>query len=280
MNILDAHAEQEFVKIVSSISKTPMSWGGWYALHIKFHDIDEGDVPDCLIWSKSILSSYLKDVEGRAFFCHGQYINVLCKNVPFDVLEQTGRQICDLIFHESEIVSEYHVYDLGRYGQEFYMKSGMCDERDMHVYTDYPVSSPMHHIHEERFHDEEKKSVDLQDCALTRVLLVEDDPVTRWMVRNTLKQECEFATATCANKAYNAYASFQPDLVFLDINLPDQNGTSVLKWIIHHDPGASVVMFSSNNHLDMITETLNAGACGFVAKPFLRKDLLHYVYNA
>ncbi|HOO82434.1 MAG TPA: response regulator [Alphaproteobacteria bacterium] len=80
-----------------------------------------------------------------------------------------------------------------------------------------------------------------QKPGAVRVLLVEDDPVTRWMVRSALKKECEFVTAQSANNAFGLYASYQPDVVFLDIDLPDGNGHDVLKWIMRNDPGACVV---------------------------------------
>ena len=111
----------------------------------------------------------------------------------------------------------------------------------------------------------------------TKVLLVEDDPVTRWIVRKSLKNECVFATAPTANQAFQVFSSFQPDLVFLDIDLPDQNGRKVLEWIMRHDPGTSVVMFSSNNNLENISDTLENGACGFIAKPFIKEDFIHYI---
>ena len=110
-----------------------------------------------------------------------------------------------------------------------------------------------------------------------RVLLIEDDPVTRWIVRKSLRHACRFATAPTASQAYAMFQSFQPDIVFLDINLPDQSGRAVLEWILRNDPGVRVIMFSSNDNLDNIAQTLEKGASGFIAKPFLKEELLHYV---
>jgi len=73
------------------------------------------------------------------------------------------------------------------------------------------------------------------------------------------------------------YMTYQPDVVFLDINLPDKNGYEVLQWIMRNDPGANVVMFSSNDHMDNITDALDAGASGFIGKPFIKKQLLDYI---
>ena len=109
------------------------------------------------------------------------------------------------------------------------------------------------------------------------VLLVEDDPVTRWLVRNALKENCDLATAPTANKAFSMYSSYQPDIVFLDVNLPDKNGYEVLNWVMRNDPGANVVMFSSQDSMDNITQALECGARGFIGKPFVKEQLLGYV---
>lgn len=119
----------------------------------------------------------------------------------------------------------------------------------------------------------------LSEKEQTKVLLVEDDPVTRWMVRTGLKEECLFATANHVQQAMDLYVSFEPDLVFLDIQLPDGSGYDVLDWIMWHDLHAYVVMFSSYNDLDNIMKAFENGASGFVAKPFIKETLLHYIYS-
>lgn len=110
-----------------------------------------------------------------------------------------------------------------------------------------------------------------------RVLLVEDDPVTRWMVRSALKDECRLATAPTANQAFTVCQTYRPDVVFLDMNLPDKNGTEVLKWIMRNDPGVCVVVFSGCGDMHVISGALENGARGFIPKPFEKKNFLHYI---
>ena len=117
------------------------------------------------------------------------------------------------------------------------------------------------------------------DTEQIKVLLVEDDPVTRWMVRTGLKEECVFATANHVQQAMDLYVSYAPHIVFLDIQLPDGSGYEVLDWIMWHDPEAYVVMFSSHNDLDNIMKAFESGANGFIAKPFLKDTLLHYIHS-
>lgn len=281
MDIQYINAEQEFMDVMSSIAKNPESWGGWTGLHIVFAEAGEAYAEECFLWAKSIIESYLGQIEGRVFFCFGRHVHVICRGVPIDVLEQTGRQVCDMVFSESGVICEYHLYDLAQYGREYYLKSGICDDHSNLLLVGDRVrdGEALHAGYEHVFEVENTSGRESGDLIKVKVMLVEDDPVTRWMVRSILKNQCDFATAPCANKAFAMYSSFQPDLVFLDIGLPDQEGTSVLEWIIRNDPGARVVMFSGNDNLDNIAKALNAGASGFVSKPFLREDLLHYLQD-
>ena len=110
-----------------------------------------------------------------------------------------------------------------------------------------------------------------------KVLLIEDDPVTRWMVRCALKDECRFATAATANKAFAICQSYKPDVVFLDIGLPDKNGCEVLEWLMRNDPGVRVIMFTSCQDMNLISSALDIGAKGFLPKPFTKDGFLSYI---
>ena len=110
-----------------------------------------------------------------------------------------------------------------------------------------------------------------------KVLLVEDDTVIRWMVDNALKDECDVEYADTANKVFALYPSYAPDIVLLDIGLPDNSGQAVLDWIMRNDPAANVIMVSSKTSADTISSCLEKGAKGFIPKPFVKDDLLHYI---
>ncbi len=109
------------------------------------------------------------------------------------------------------------------------------------------------------------------------VLVVEDDPLTRRIVANAFKDNYALVTAQTAHDAVAQYLLCAPDIVFLDIGLPDVSGFAVLNQIVSLDPDAYVVMFSGNSYLDNVTKALNGGAAGFIAKPFKRDKLTHYI---
>lgn len=287
MDIITTNAEKSLIKITSSLTQDPQSWNNWFCLKIDLENCNTSAQEPSMRLIRSIIDTHLKDVQGESYFCTNA-VHILCKPPSDKVLEQTGVQICDLISTESSDKATYTLYDLRKDSAEYVQSIiGTTDN----IFT-LPASSANTHKNEEADTEERnipykepssqphiQKNKTLSSHNAPRVLLVEDDPITRWMVRNSLKDVCDFATAPTASKAYAMYTSYQPDVVFLDINLPDNNGRCVLEWIKEHDPGACVVMFSSNGSLDNITECLNDGASGFITKPFLKEDLLHYVQH-
>ncbi|MBK6897465.1 MAG: response regulator [Alphaproteobacteria bacterium] len=276
MDILSLNAEVKLVAAASSIGRNPLSWQGWHCLRILIEDVSEDNQQEILIWSKSILESYLKDAEGRVYYCEGRDIHVICRDVPRAILEQAGNQICDLIFNESHMLVSYDIYELSTEGAEY--SKAVLEQKDIFTLPYSQAVSVGTEMEQASFPGEAPRR-SLTHSGAPRVLLVEDDAVTRWMVRNALKNECEFITAPSANKAFAMFSSFTPDVVFLDINLPDNSGYAVLEWILKNDPGACVVMFSSNGQLDNIVQAMEKGASGFISKPFLREHLLYYIQS-
>lgn len=111
----------------------------------------------------------------------------------------------------------------------------------------------------------------------TKVLLVEDDPATRWIVRSALKNDCCLATAGTASQAFIRCQTYHPDIVFLDLDLPDKKGADVFEWIIRNDPGVKVILFTSTQDIEQIYEILNRGACGYIPKPFEKELFMNYI---
>jgi CheY-like chemotaxis protein len=116
------------------------------------------------------------------------------------------------------------------------------------------------------------------DRHAINVLVVEDDPFSRRLVDvslSTTPYSTQFATD--GRSAILNHLKAAPDIVFLDIDLPDITGHDVLGKILELDPGAYVVMLSGNGNAENVTKAVKAGAKGFVAKPFTKEKLLHYI---
>lgn len=113
--------------------------------------------------------------------------------------------------------------------------------------------------------------------AEAEIMVVEDDIFSQRLVGNALKGHYK-VTITCDGQgAVMSYIKKAPDVLFLDIGLPDIDGHDVLQKIFDLDPAAYVVMFSGNGSKHNILKAMELGAKGFVGKPFTQAKLLHYI---
>lgn len=106
------------------------------------------------------------------------------------------------------------------------------------------------------------------------VLLVEDDPFTQQLVKLAIKDQFDVISAETARQALAYYQRHLPDMVFLDIQLPDGNGLDLLSQITKADKRAHIVMLSSHTQREKIMEAQSFGAKGFIGKPFTRQRLV------
>lgn len=112
------------------------------------------------------------------------------------------------------------------------------------------------------------------------ILLVEDDPLSLHLAKRALEKNFTIETASSAAEARVAYLSTAPDVVFLDIGLPDLNGHALLNELMTIDHEAYVVMLSGNSFQSDILKAMKMGAKGFIGKPFSRAKLLQYVVQS
>lgn len=105
------------------------------------------------------------------------------------------------------------------------------------------------------------------------VLLVEDQLIFRTLLIEILSRECDLLTTENGYKAIKIYEDYAPDIVFLDIHLPDINGQEVLGAIASIDPSSFVVMFTASHSLNDIEKAAKQGAKGYIAKPFTKQKI-------
>jgi two-component system chemotaxis response regulator CheY len=112
---------------------------------------------------------------------------------------------------------------------------------------------------------------------LPEIMIIEDDAFSRRLVDNVLGKQFSLTQLATADLALPMYAKVAPDLLFLDINLPDVTGLELLEKFIKLDPNAYIIMLSGNADKDNIMQAMGSGAKGFVAKPFNREKLFQYI---
>src|SRR3954467_2108244 len=101
-----------------------------------------------------------------------------------------------------------------------------------------------------------------------RLLIVDDDPNIVAGLEALLAEEWEVKTAMTARAARAVFADFSPDVVLLDMNLPDGNGVDVLHDLKMYSEAVSVIMMSGVGTVDSVVESMTLGAETFLQKPF------------
>ncbi|MBE3555468.1 MAG: response regulator [Firmicutes bacterium] len=109
-----------------------------------------------------------------------------------------------------------------------------------------------------------------------RVLVVDDAAFMRMMVRDILeKNDYEvIGEAKDGNEAIEKYQELHPDVVMLDITMPEMDGLTALKQIRAIDPNAKVIMCTAMGQQAMVLDAITAGAVDFVVKPFAAERVL------
>jgi len=113
-----------------------------------------------------------------------------------------------------------------------------------------------------------------------RILVVDDALIMRKRIMD-IAQEAGWEVAGEAKDGEEAVALFRqhrPDLVTLDIVMPNLDGVSALKQMMEDDPQARVVMVSAVNQREKLSECIQAGAIDFIVKPF-EKDSLRSLFD-
>jgi DNA-binding NarL/FixJ family response regulator len=104
---------------------------------------------------------------------------------------------------------------------------------------------------------------------LTRVLLVDDHPMVVAGLRALLAPMpalAVVATAGTAAEAYAAVAAYRPDVVLLDLNLPDESGLDVCRRLVSEYPSLKILALTTLNEKSYVTRMMAQGAAGYVLK--------------
>jgi DNA-binding NtrC family response regulator len=102
-----------------------------------------------------------------------------------------------------------------------------------------------------------------------RVLIVDDDSSVAAGLQALLEtMDWEVRHAETARQAYIEFASFSPDVVLLDVQLPDASGIDVLQQLKGYSESTPVIMISGAGTIDRVVESMKLGAQTFLQKPF------------
>ncbi|MFR1832465.1 MAG: response regulator [Lachnospiraceae bacterium] len=105
---------------------------------------------------------------------------------------------------------------------------------------------------------------------MAKIMLVDDAAFMRMMLKKALTQSgyTDFIEAQDGAEAVRKYEEEKPDLVVMDITMPNMDGLQALKKIKEGDPNANVVMCTAMGQESMVIDAIKSGAKDFVVKPF------------
>ena len=114
-----------------------------------------------------------------------------------------------------------------------------------------------------------------------KILLVDDAAFMRKMLKETLSKNgyTDISEAVDGADAVQKYGEISPDLVIMDITMPNMDGLEALKAIRGKDGNANVVMCSAMGQESMVMDAVRSGAKDFIVKPFKPDRVLKTVSN-
>jgi two-component system, chemotaxis family, chemotaxis protein CheY len=115
-----------------------------------------------------------------------------------------------------------------------------------------------------------------------RILLVDDAAYMRRLVGIMVKKGGHeiVGESESGSLAIDLYSQVKPDLVILDILMPDMNGIEVLKRLREIDTDARVLMCTASEQSFHVQEAMKLGAAGYIVKPFNQEQLLEKIQTA
>lgn len=103
-----------------------------------------------------------------------------------------------------------------------------------------------------------------------RVLIVDDAAFMRMLLKDIVTKAGYEVAGEASNglEAVDRYKELKPDVVTMDITMPEMSGIDATKEILKSDPAARVIMCSAMGQQMMVVEAIQAGAKDFIVKPF------------
>ncbi|MDQ0227596.1 response regulator [Metabacillus niabensis] len=112
-----------------------------------------------------------------------------------------------------------------------------------------------------------------------KIMIVDDAAFMRMMIKDILTKNGYEVVAEAADgaQAVEKYKEHQPDLVTMDITMPEMDGIAALKAIKEINPNAKIIMCSAMGQQAMVIDAIQAGAKDFIVKPFQADRVLEAI---
>jgi len=116
---------------------------------------------------------------------------------------------------------------------------------------------------------------------MVKVMLVDDSTFIRNMLKEIVTKHGDEVIGECENGqvAVEKFPQLKPDLVFMDVMMPEKNGLEAVKEICSAHADAKIVMCTSVGQDKVVNDAVDAGAIDFIVKPFKPEDVISALEN-
>ena len=117
---------------------------------------------------------------------------------------------------------------------------------------------------------------------MAKIMVVDDAAFMRMMLKDILTKGGHEVIGEAENglKAVDRYKELSPELVLMDITMPEMDGIGAVRQIRAIDPNAKIIMCSAMGQQAMVLESIQAGARDFIVKPFQADRIIEAVSKA
>ena len=116
--------------------------------------------------------------------------------------------------------------------------------------------------------------VETKKKSMVKVLFVDDDPQAHRTLQMVLPEPYALVSAYTARQGIESASRESPDLILLDINLPDMDGIAALRELAARPSAPPIVMLTAMSRPSLVKEAILGGACDYVVKPYDLQELL------
>jgi len=116
----------------------------------------------------------------------------------------------------------------------------------------------------------------------TRIVVVDDHPILRQGLRQTLSQQPDLVLsgeASTGQAALQMVKELSPNLIIMDIHLPDINGIELSSQILAWFPNIKIIIFSADANRTLVDQALKIGVCGYLLKEGIADELIRAIHQ-
>lgn len=277
-------AEYHFRQLLDTLTADRANWR---IHHFRISNIRKGiNRKEATKIAFNIIQNFIKEQEGAVFFCEDADIIILYHSKAIPLMEEMAYQLHYLFaenLENGDTSSFMKMYDVEN---EHAQIMALANEK---VQSTVAINNPATPQVKETVVSNEVTPTESERKLFAsavakrlqrtekQILVVEDDPLSQRLVKNVLHADYKVTTASTGQEAVDSYVRNAPNVVFLDIGLPDANGLQILEKLLNLDSNANIIMLSGHTYQEAIMQAMKTGAKGFVGKPFTRDRLVRYI---